>query len=152
MSESGSHHSGGSRNTPAHVPLLRVPILSFWHTNFTKRSCIGSCPPPQRGWRPSYGESWICHWTILCFLYWPAIEDTFRSTASTFASYFSCIFSWCSIWLTFCWRRSNWSWTESPLDTANKLHNMGKRHKFLISLFALNMSEVLGNGYQNKRW
>ena len=36
---------------PARAPP-RVEILSFWHTNFTKRSRLGS-------WRPPYGKSWI---------------------------------------------------------------------------------------------
>ena len=40
----------------------RDPILSFWHTNFTKRSCLGSPRPPLRGPRPPYGKSWIRHW------------------------------------------------------------------------------------------
>ena len=40
---------------------LRVQILSFWHTNFSKRSCLGSWCPPTRT-APPYGKSWIRHW------------------------------------------------------------------------------------------
>ena len=39
---------------------VRVPILSFWHTNFMKQSHVGSWPL-LRG-RPPYGKSWIRHW------------------------------------------------------------------------------------------
>ena len=39
---------------PACTPLW-VQILSFWHTNFSKRSRLGS-------WRPPYGKSWIRYW------------------------------------------------------------------------------------------
>ena len=49
---------GGGGATWAHPP--RVQILSFWHTNFSKRSCLGSWRPLQ-GWRPPYGKSWIRH-------------------------------------------------------------------------------------------
>ena len=39
---------------------LRVPILSFWHTNFKKNSCVGNwCT--LRGWRPLRGKSWNRH-------------------------------------------------------------------------------------------
>ena len=40
------HCSGGSRGVPlAHTPP-RVQILLFWHTNFLKRSRLGSWHPP----------------------------------------------------------------------------------------------------------
>ena len=45
---------GGSSGRRRRAPP-RVQILSFWHTNFLKRSCLGS-------WRPPYGKSWIRHW------------------------------------------------------------------------------------------
>ena len=38
----------------------RVPVLSFWHTNFTKRSCVP--PPSLQGWRLPYTKSLIRHW------------------------------------------------------------------------------------------
>ena len=38
-----------------HMPLLRVQILSFSHTNFAKRNRLGS-PRPLRGPRPSTGN------------------------------------------------------------------------------------------------
>ena len=39
-------HIGGFRGAHAGCAPLRDPILSFWHTNFTKRSHLGSpCPP-----------------------------------------------------------------------------------------------------------
>ena len=42
-------YSGGSRGgRHRHVPPPRVEILSFWHTNFTKRSRLGSWHPPMR--------------------------------------------------------------------------------------------------------
>ena len=45
---------------PARAPL-RVQILSFWHTNFLKRSRLGSWhPPPTRSVPPPW-ESWICY-------------------------------------------------------------------------------------------
>ena len=52
--------SGGSRGAPpAHTPLW-VHILSFWHTNFSKHSCLGSwCHPYEVG--APYGKSWIRH-------------------------------------------------------------------------------------------
>ena len=47
-------------------PPLRVPILSFWHTKFSKRNCLGSPHPPTRSTPPPYGKSWIrhCVWSI----------------------------------------------------------------------------------------
>ena len=42
----------------------RVQILSFWHTNFSKRSCLGSWRPPTRS-APPYEKSWIRYW--VCF-------------------------------------------------------------------------------------
>ena len=42
---------------------LMVQILSFWHTNFTKRSHLGSWRPPIR-LAPPYGKSWIRHWLV----------------------------------------------------------------------------------------
>ena len=54
---------GGFRGAhPARAPL-RDPILSFWHTNFTKRSCLGSPRPPTLS-TPPYGKSWIRHWFL----------------------------------------------------------------------------------------
>ena len=39
---------GGSRRVPGEHPPLRAQILSFWHTKFSKRNCLGSlCPPPR---------------------------------------------------------------------------------------------------------
>ena len=43
---------GVARHTP-----LRVQILSFQHTKFSKRNCLGSP-------RPLYGKSWIRHWCL----------------------------------------------------------------------------------------
>ena len=45
------------------APPPRVQILSFWHTNFKKRSRLGSWhpPPPPTRLAPPYGKSWICH-------------------------------------------------------------------------------------------
>ena len=37
-------------------PLLRVPILSFWHTNFTKCRHFGSWHPLLQGWCPLLRE------------------------------------------------------------------------------------------------
>ena len=34
------------RGRTRRTPPLRVPILSFWHTNFTKHSCVGSWRSP----------------------------------------------------------------------------------------------------------
>ena len=58
-------HSGGSRGRTQRPP--RVLILSFWHTNFTKHSCVWSWCPPTR---------WAPPWEILdpplilnCFFY-----------------------------------------------------------------------------------
>ena len=42
---------------PARAPL-QVQILSFWHTNFLKRSHLGSWRPPHEVGAP-HGESWI---------------------------------------------------------------------------------------------
>ena len=51
---------GGSGGRHRHAPP-RVPILSFWHTNFSKRSHLGSwCPPYEVG--APYRKSWIRHW------------------------------------------------------------------------------------------
>ena len=51
--------SGGSRvhrrRAPLPPPPPRVQILSFWHTNFFKRSRLGSWHP-LRGWRPPTGN------------------------------------------------------------------------------------------------
>ena len=53
---------GGSRGArPARAPL-RVPILSFWHTKFSKRNHLGSPHSLLRGPHPPYGKSWIHHW------------------------------------------------------------------------------------------
>ena len=60
---------GGSRGgAPGACPPLRDPILSFWHTNFMKRSHLGSPRPPYEVPRPPYGKSWIRHWLdhVLC--------------------------------------------------------------------------------------
>ena len=38
--------SGGSRGHTRCTPPLSIPILSFWHANFTKHTHIGSCTPP----------------------------------------------------------------------------------------------------------
>ena len=54
----GGLTSGGSRGAPpVHAPPW-VQILSFWHTNFSKRSCLGSWHPSTRS-MPPYGKSWI---------------------------------------------------------------------------------------------
>ena len=50
----GSTGGGGA-------PPLRVPILSFWHTKFSKRNRLGSPHPLLRGPCPPYGKSWIRH-------------------------------------------------------------------------------------------
>ena len=47
---------GGSRGRAWCVPPLRVQILSFWHTKFSKCSRLGSPCPPTRS-RPPYGKS-----------------------------------------------------------------------------------------------
>ena len=48
--------SGGSRGAPpAHAPL-RVQILSFWHTNFSKCSRLGSWRPPYEVGAPPTGN------------------------------------------------------------------------------------------------
>ena len=44
---------GGSRGR---APPLRVPILSFWHTKFSKRNHLGSPHPLLRGPRPPTGN------------------------------------------------------------------------------------------------
>ena len=42
---------------PAHAPPPpRDPILSFWHTNFMKRSCLGSPRPPYEVHAPPTGN------------------------------------------------------------------------------------------------
>ena len=53
--------SGGSRGRRRRAPPLRVQILSFWHTNFSKRSRLGSWRPPTRS-APPYRKSWIRYW------------------------------------------------------------------------------------------
>ena len=55
---------GGFRGVRTRCTPVRDPILSFWHTNFTKHSRLGSPRPPLRGPRPPYGKSWIRHWTV----------------------------------------------------------------------------------------
>ena len=45
---------------PAHA-ILRVQILSFRHTKFSKRNRLGSQQPPLRGRCPPYRRSWIHH-------------------------------------------------------------------------------------------
>ena len=45
---SGSFSSGGSRGCHQHATPLRVQIILFWHTNFSKRSRLGSWHPPMR--------------------------------------------------------------------------------------------------------
>ena len=48
---------GGSRGAHlARTPPLRVPILSFWHTKFSKRNHLGSPHPLLRGPRPPTGN------------------------------------------------------------------------------------------------
>ena len=42
-----NHSSGGSRGATGMCPLW-VQILSFWHTNFSKHSRLGSWHPPMR--------------------------------------------------------------------------------------------------------
>ena len=44
---------GGRRR---HAPPPWVQILSFWHTNFSKRSRLRSWRPPLRGQRPPMGN------------------------------------------------------------------------------------------------
>ena len=44
---------------PARAPL-RVPILSLWHTNFTKRSCVGSPRPPTGNYHQTYLDTILC--------------------------------------------------------------------------------------------
>ena len=41
---------------PGTRPPLRDPILSFWHTNFTKRSRLGSPRPPYEVHAPPTGN------------------------------------------------------------------------------------------------
>ena len=61
---------GGAR-AGARGPL-RVPILSFWHTKFSKRNCLGSPHPLLRGPRPPLREIldpplhliWKIHFTL----------------------------------------------------------------------------------------
>ena len=62
-------YSGGSRGHRRHVPPVRVQILSFWHTKFSKRSRLGS-------WRPPYGKSWIryCFMWLFRSLCWSLLE------------------------------------------------------------------------------
>ena len=46
---------GGSTLADARrTPPLRVQILSFWHTKFSKHNRLGSSPPPPRGPRPPW--------------------------------------------------------------------------------------------------
>ena len=53
---------------PAHAPL-RVRILSFRHTHFMKRRCIGSWHSRHEIGAPLYEKSWIRHWNpIFCDL------------------------------------------------------------------------------------
>ena len=52
---------GGSRGGLAHAPL-RVKILSFRHTKFSKRNCLGSQRPHLDEVNAPYGKSWIPHW------------------------------------------------------------------------------------------
>ena len=61
------HFSGGTFSVAdpggccRHVPPLHVHILSFWHTNFLKRSYLRSWHPPMRS-VPPYRKSWIRDW------------------------------------------------------------------------------------------
>ena len=58
---------------------LRVQILSFWYTKFSKHNCLESqCP--LRGRRPPYGKSWIRHCIII--LIGGNWRDTFQNWAS----------------------------------------------------------------------
>ena len=44
-----------------HAPL-RIQILSFYHTKFSKRNRLRSPrPPPTRSTSPPYGKSWVRH-------------------------------------------------------------------------------------------
>ena len=52
---------GRSRGCHRCMSPPRVQILSFWHTNFTKCSCLGSWRPPYEVGAPPYGKSWIHH-------------------------------------------------------------------------------------------
>ena len=52
---------GGSRGGVPGARPLRVQILSFRHTKFSKCNRLGSQRPPTRS-TPPYGKSWIRHW------------------------------------------------------------------------------------------
>ena len=45
---------------------LRVQILSFQHTKFSNRNCLGSPHPPYEVHAPPTGKSWIRHRTNQC--------------------------------------------------------------------------------------
>ena len=55
---------GRSRGCTWCTHPLRVPILSFWHTKFSKHNHLRSPHPLLWGPRPPYGKSWICHWYL----------------------------------------------------------------------------------------
>ena len=58
---------GGFRGAhPARAPP-RDPILSFWHTNFTKCSCLGSPRPPYEVHTPPTGNPGSA--TVLVYSY-----------------------------------------------------------------------------------
>ena len=57
---------GGSSGRRRRTPPLRAQILSFWHTNFLKRSHLRNWHP-LRGRRPPYGKSWIRHWKYMFY-------------------------------------------------------------------------------------
>ena len=72
------HDSGGSRGAPTAraPPPLRVQILSFRHTNFWKRSRLGSWRPPYEVWRPHMGNPGSATaWFVIHFewRYFPSI-------------------------------------------------------------------------------
>ena len=58
-------HNSSSVADPGGAPGVRPPrdpILSFWHTNFTKHNRLRSPHPPTRS-TPPYRKSWIHHWS-----------------------------------------------------------------------------------------
>ena len=57
---------GGSRGHTQRVPPVKVPILLFWHTQFSKRNRLGSPRPRPTRSTPPYWKSWIRHWLDQC--------------------------------------------------------------------------------------
>ena len=55
-----SNSAGCKWGAPGACPSLMIPMLSFWHTYFTKHSGIRSWPHPYEAGVPC-GKSWIRH-------------------------------------------------------------------------------------------